>query len=450
MKKIKLLLIFTVATVVSALAQGSQVDFNNPQFAKWGANAEEREKNMFAATFMREALEAKNYNDAAKYFIQIATSAPGASEAVYARASLLYKAKISRAKSLAEKKQMIDSLMIVHDLRLANFADHATRGAAYILDGKARDYFNFNKNNRDGLREVFAAAIEASGDKIDRELVVLYFQCACEDYSMDLVMADFVLAEYDRLSPLFVGQDAELVAKFEAAFANSGVANCENLESIFSKKLEATPDDERVLAQAVKLMNKAGCKTPFYTATAEKYYQVSPSSRSAMALAAIFQNNGEYDKASKYLRDALAAETDIEEQEALLARISLIELAAGRMGEALKAARESLATADGTEADNGIALFVIAQCYGASAASCHDFESQIAYLAAYDMMQKALANFSAEEESYKKPAAAMASNYKAYFPTKEECFFNEIETGAPYKVPCGAAAGSMTIIRTRD
>ncbi|MFI3269259.1 MAG: enzyme of heme biosynthesis [Rikenellaceae bacterium] len=450
MKKIKLLLIFTVATVVSALAQGSQVDFNNPQFAKWGANAEEREKNMFAATFMREALDAKNYDDAAKYFIQIATSAPAASEAVYARASLLYKAKISRAKSLAEKKQMIDSLIIVHDLRLENFGDHATRGAAYILDGKARDYFNYCKNDRDGLREVFAAAIEASGDKIDRELVTLYFQCACEDYSMDLVMADFVLAEYDRLSPLYVGQDAELTARFEAAFANSGVANCENLESIFSKKLEAAPDDEKVLAQAVKLMNKAGCKTPFYTATAEKYYQVSPSSRSAMALAAIFQNNGEYDKASKYLRDALAAETDIEEQEALLARISLIELAAGRMGEALKAARKSLATADGTEADNGIALFVIAQCYGASAASCHDFESQVAYLAAYDMMQKALANFSAEEESYKKPAATMAANYKAYFPTKEECFFNEIETGAPYKVPCGAAAGSMTIIRTRD
>ncbi len=450
MKKIKLLLIFTVATVVNVLAQGSQVDFNNPQFAKWGANAEEREKNMFAATFMREALDAKNYNEAAKHFQQLVASAPAASEAVYARASLIYKAKISRAKSLAEKKQMIDSLMIVHDLRLANFSMHPSRGTAYILDAKARDYFNYNKNDRDGLREVFAAAILASEDAIDRELVVLYFQCICEDYAMDLVMADFVLAEYDRLSPLFVGQSAEISNKYEAIFANSGVANCENLESIFSKKLEVAPDDEKILAQAVKLMNRAGCKTPFYTATAEKYYQVSPSSRAAMALASIFQNAGEYDKASKYLRDALAAETDIEEQEALYARIALIELAANRMGEALKAARASVAIADDTLSDNGIALFVIAQCYGSSAASCHDFESQVGYLAAYDMMQKALANFSAEEEGYKKPAAAMAANYKAYFPTKEECFFNEIETGAPYKVPCGAAAGTMTVIRTRD
>ncbi len=453
MKKIYLLLVFAVATVASTFAQGSQVDFNNPQFAKWGATVEEREQNMFAATFMREALDAKNYDDAAKYFQQIVASAPAASEAVYARASLLYKAKIARAKSLSDKKTMVDSLMIVYDLRLEHFADHATRGTAYILDSKARDYYAYNKNDREGLREAFVATIAASGDAIDRELVLLYFQNICEDYTMDLVMADYVLAEYDRLAILFEnleGEQADMPDKYEALFANSGVASCENLESIYTKKLEAAPDDEKVLAQAIKLMDRAGCQTPFYAATAEKYYAVSPSSRAAMALASIFQNSGDYDKASKYLRDALAAETDMEEQEVLYARISLVELAAGHMDAALKAARASIATADGTESDNGVAFFVMAQCYGASAEKCSGFEGQVAYLAAYDVMQKALANFTADEASYKGPASSLATNYKAYFPTSEECFFNEIEKGAPYKVPCGAAAGTMTIIRTRD
>ncbi len=454
MKKIQLLLIFAMANIVGAFAQqSSQVDFNNPQFAKWGADAAEREKNMFAATFMREALDAKNYDAAAMYFQQLVASAPAASDAVYARAAQIYKAKIARAKSLPEKKMMIDSLIIVHDLRLQHFSTHPTRGSVYILDSKARDYFNYKKTDREGLREAFNAAIDASGDKADPALILIYFQNACEDYTMDIIMADDLLADYDRLGPFFEGlegDDAAMTEKFEALFANSGVASCENLESIYTKKLAADPNSEKILSQAVKLMDRAGCKTPFYTATAEKYYEVHPSSRAAMALATIFQNGGDYDKASKYLRDALAAETDLEEQEALNARISLIELAAGRMSEALVAARASLDTADGTLKDNGIALFVIAQGYGASAEKCADIEAAVAYLAAYDMMEKALANFSAEEESYKAPAKALLANYKAYFPTKEECFFNEIEVGSSRKVACGIAKGVETKVRTRD
>ncbi len=452
MKRFKLLFIMTFA-VVSAMAQGSQVDFNNPAFAKWGATAEEREQNMFASTFMREAIDSKNYDVAAGYFQKLVENCPEASEAVYARAVNLYKAKIARASSLAEKKEMIDSLMIVHDLRLKYFSNHPARGAAYIQDSKARDFFNYSKSDREGLREVFKAAIQAGDTKADPALVLLYFQNLCDDYNADEVMADEVISEYARLSPLFdnlSGDNADLKSQYDNAFGNSGVASCENLEAIFKSKIAATPTDGKLLEQAVRLMDRAGCKTPFYAEVAEKFYVLSPTSQAAMALATIFQNDGDYDKAAKYLRDALAAETDMEEQEQLHSRIALIELAAGRMGQAMTAAVAALAINDGTTSDNGVALFVIAQGYGASAEKCADLQGQIAYLAAYDAMQRALANFSDEESSYKAPAAAMAAQYKAFFPTKEECFFNEIEIGSKVTVECGLAKGLSTVVRTRD
>ncbi len=449
MKSFKLLLIMTLAVVSNAFAQ---VDFSNPAYAVWGETVEEREQNMFAATYMKEAIEAKDYDTAAKYFHQLLENCPKASEAVFARAVLLYRSKIGRATSLSDKKMLIDSLMIVHDLRAEHFSDHATRGRAYILDSKARDFFNYKKNDRAGLREVFKAAIEAN-ESVEPAFVYLYFQNLCEDYKIDEVMADEVISEYDRLGHYFEGlegEDAEFASKFDTAFGMSGVANCENLEAIYSKKLETNPDDEKTLAQAVRLMDRAGCVTPFYATIAEKYYDINPSSAAAMALASIFQNDGEYDKAVKYLTDALADETDQEEQEALYARIALIHMAASNMSEALTAARKSLAVDDGTTADNGIALFVIAQCYAASAANCPDFKGQIAYLAAYDAMQRAISNFSADEENYKAHATTMMNQYKAYFPTSEECFFNEISKGSSYKVDCGVAAGTMTTIRTRD
>lgn len=452
MKRIKLLFITTFA-VATAMAQGSQVDFSNPAFAKWGEAVEDREQNMFAATYMKEALDAKDYNGAAGYFQTLVKNCPAASEAVYARAAVLYKAKIARAKSLSDKRVMIDSLMIVHDLRLQYFSNHATRGAAYIHDSKARDYFTYNKSDRAGLREAFKNAIQAGDTAADPALVFLYFQNLCDDYNSDEVMADEVINEYSRLAPLFENlseENAPLKDQFDTAFGNSGVATCENLEAIYKDKIAAAPTDGKLLEQAVRFMDRAGCVTPFYAEVAEKFYVLSPTSAAAMALAAIFQNDGDFDKASKYLRDALAEESDMEEQEKLYSRIALVELAASDMPKALAAARASIAIEDGTLSDNGIALFVLAQGYGASADSCPDLSGQIGYLAAYDAMQKALANFSSDEASYKAPATAMAKQYKAFFPTKEECFFNEIELGSTVTVECGVAKGVKTVVRTRD
>ncbi len=451
MKRISLLIMTAVAAISGAMAQ--QVDFSNPAYAKWGDTPENREKNMFAATFMREALDSKSYDEAAGYFQQLMANCPTASEAVIARGVVLYKAKIARAQSLSEKRTMIDSLMIVHDLRLKYFGNHPKRGTAYILDSKARDFYNYNKGDREGLRDAFRAAIDAAGDNAKLEFVNLYFVNLCEDYKMDEVMADEVIAEYDRLTPLYekaTDAQADLVSQFDTAFGNSGVASCDNLEAIFKKKIEENPNDEKVLAQAVKLMDRAGCRTPFYAEVAESYYRIRPTSTAAMALASIFQNDGDFDKASKYLRDALEAETDVEEQEKLYSRIALIELGANRSVAALEAARKAVAVEDGTRSDNGIALFVIAQCYGTSAANCPDFSGQVAYLAAYDAMQAAISNFSADESNYKAPATALLGQYKAYFPTKEECFFNEIALGSSITVTCGAAKGVSTTVRTRD
>ncbi len=433
-------------------AKAQEINYNDPLLAKWGPDAETRKKMIAAANFMKDAYDAKNYNEVAKYFNELIAVVPAASEPAYQRAIAAYKQKVGRSRTKAEKMMMLDSLMLIYDLRIQHFPDSPKFGTAFNLDSKARDFATFNKLDRERLRQLHKDAILAT-TKPSLDLVLLYFQYLCEDYGNDIVMADEVLAEYDTLGVHFEGlegDDADHLRKFEAIFAQSGAANCENLEMIFTKKLEANPKDEKILAQASALMNRAKCHTPYATEIAERLYEVNPTSRAAMALAATFQNNKEYVKAAKYLRDALEAETDLEEQEALLGRIAIIEYAAGNMGAALKAAYASLATDDGTRSDNGIALFIIAQSYGSSAAKCEGLDGQVAYLAAYDKMKEALNNLSDEEEGYKKPARDLMAQYKAFWPTNEECFFAEIAKGSQYKVKCGAAAGVMTEIRTRD
>lgn len=445
MKHVKILLAAAACLVATAsMAQ----DLNSPQYAKWGSTLEEKQQNILNSNFLKESCDNRDYDAAARYLNALIKSCPEASSAIYQRGAIVYKNKINRAKSLAEKNAYVDSLMLMYDLRAKYFGDNPKQGTAYILDRKAREYVIYHRPaDRAGIRKFFREAIEAGGENVDPETVALYFGNLCEDYkTTDEVMPDEVISEYDRLSPIFENNPDAIESKnqFDAAFGLSGAANCENLEKLFSSKLEANPEDEAVLAQAVSLMSRANCDGEFFFTTAEKYYTVHPTSETALSLAQVFQNKGEYDKAIKYLNEALATETDNAEREKLLVRISLVDMVANNFSGAAAAARQVREL----NPENGLAYFVLAQCYAASAASCGGFAGQAAFWAAYDTMSQAVSLLQNNPE-YLDTAKSALSAYRGHFPTSEECFFNELQEGARYTVTCGTAAGVVTTVRAR-
>ena len=135
MKNVKILLSAALVFVgATALAQ----DFSAPQYEKWGDTPEQREKNILNSNFLKESLDNKDYNAAAHYLKELLDKCPKASQNTFVRGITLYKNKIARAKSIAEKNTYTDSLMIVYDLRNEYFGDHPKYGTPYILDRKAR------------------------------------------------------------------------------------------------------------------------------------------------------------------------------------------------------------------------------------------------------------------------------------------------------------------------
>ena len=277
--------------------------------------------------------------------------------------------------------------------------------------------------------------------------MVAYFSNLCEDYkNTDEVMPDEIIAEYDRLTPFFEKnpEAGDYKSQFDAAFGLSGAASCENLENLFRGKLEAAPDDETLLAQAVALMSRAKCDGDFYFSIAEKYYTVKPSSETAMFLAQAFQSKGDYTKAMKYLNEALAVETDPAERQLLLVRMALVGLVSNDIQGAASAARQ----ARDLNPEDGVPYFVLAQCYGISAAHCEGFAGPATFWAAYDTMAKAVELLPSDSE-YREPAKISMNAFRSRFPTSEECFFNELQEGARYTVNCGTAAGVSTTVRPR-
>ena len=446
MKSLKLILV--AAFAMMGFSAFAQVNYDDPRYAIWGENAEQRKNNMLANQFLKESVDNKEYKAAAGYLKQLLDQAPKGAQGIYTNGIKLYKTLISTAKTDEQRNMYIDSLMIVYDVRLQAFANHSRYGKAYILDRKAREYLTYKPEDREGVRKIFTEAIAATEEKngkADQELVAIYFSNLCEDYKNNLVDATAVISEYDRFSPLFEGAEgeaAELKNQFDTAFGASGAASCENLESLFSKKLAEKPEDVALLGQAVSLMSRAQCNSDFFFNTAEKFYSLKPSSETALFLAQGFQGRSEFDKAMKYLNEALAAETDNAERAKLYTRIGLISIQTGDHSVAMNAAKEIKAL----EPENGYAPYLMAQCYAATASG--DFTAQAGYWAAYDTMNQAI-ELLGSEPAIQEAAKKMASAYRGSFPTKEECFFNEVQAGARYTCTRGFASGVSTTVRYR-
>ena len=344
----------------------------------------------------------------------------------------------------------VDSILFIYDQRVIYFGDHNKNGKDYILDMKARDMLRLCTTDRPLLRQGLKDAVDAAiaSGRINLDIVASYYKFLCEDYEYDdSVTSDMVLAEYERLSPLFAeasAEDEQYRDQFETSFGTSGAASCENLEALFSQKLAADPDNEALLAQAVALMSRAQCTSDFFFASTEKYYTVKPSSETALFLAQGFKNRGDNEKALKYLREALAVETDPAKKEPLYTQIALIEIAGHNYTAAADAARELR----GINPDNGYSYFILAQCYASTPCTDDKIGGASVYWAAYDAMAQA-ANLLKDEPEVQRAAQQMMNAYRAAFPPQETCFFAELTSGDRYTILCGFAAGISTTVRYR-
>ena len=446
MKRVKMLL--TAAFSVVGMAAFAQLDFSQPQFAKWGDTPEEREENFMNSTFLSESIKNKQYNEASGYFNALVEKRPEASVNTFKYGVQLFKNKISRAKSMQEKNGYIDSLLWVYDLRIQYFGD--TEGHDVLLGNKAREILTYRPAEREIIRAAFVEAIDAGAarnGKADPAVIAIYFKELCDDYKNDEVDTTDVLDAYEKLSPMFVDIDPKFEehrTTFETCFGLSGAASCENLEKLFTAKLAAAPNDPVVLGQAVSLMSRANCDSDFFFNPPMRYYDVQPSSETALFLAQGFQNRGEYDTANTYLREALKTENDPEERVKLLVRIATVELAGKHYSNSASAASEAIAI----DPENGLAYFIMAQAITNGSGGCDNELKGAIYWVAYDIMAQAVARLD-NDPNTKSTAQESMARYRAAWPSKEDgfFFFGNSEEGGSYTVKCGLASGRSTTVR---
>jgi len=434
---------FVLAAAVITAGTASVSAQSYKEDPRYGATPEQREENAKSLSFLRDEVNMKNWEFARGYIKTLMNTAPAASVSLYQHGTNVYKQLILRAKSVDEKKALVDSVMLIYDRRAEHFGSHPTQGTVYILTLKARDYAALNHTDREGVRKYYKEAIAAAGSAVPADLVLEYFKHQVDDYKAMILTPEEILAEYQTLTPLMDKASADDKNTFTSLFASSGAANCGVLEELYTKELAAKPGDKDLLAKAYGLMTMAECDSDFYVSVAEQYYAAEPSSAVAIRLATLFERKEQFSKALQYLNQMVETETDPAAKANLYFRVAASELGMKRPSAAAAAARQAISL-DGT---NGYARMMLAESYIAGSVACSGFQRQAVYWLVYDEFNRARELFSGDAAMQETMTGRMSS-CRGNFPSKEDVFMEGLSEGAGYTVSCGWISGG-TSVRSR-
>lgn len=428
--------------VVATMVVGSGYAQNYGE--KWGATPDEQKENVMNFNMFKNAYDNKDYDEAEKYIPGLVEKAPKAMQNLYIFGINIYKDKILKATSLADKNNYVNELMKLYDLRTEHFGEDPKRGKAYIMSLKADDYATYKPADRENVIRYYREAVDAAGNNADTEFINRYFSELTNDYLDDMVESDDYMDEYEKLEAVMnLPENADKTQDkntLEALFLRSGAANCENIEKMFADRVAQNPDDLATLEKAAGLLTRGNCKGDFYFQVAEQLYKLDPSSNTAMILAAGYEERGDYPKALEYLNAAMAVETDHDTKVSLALRIAGSELSSGNARSAANFAKQAI----DLSSDNGYAYYILAQAYARGANQCTDFNRQSVYWIAYDTLATAKRLLAGEESKVGDIDSQMA-NMRAGFPSAEEGFWRDLKDGQSYHVSCGWVSGTTTV-----
>jgi len=437
MKKITKLVVAAAVIVAGSTSVVAQSYKEDPRY---GATPEQREENAKALSFLRDEVNMKNWDFARGYIKTLMNNAPAASVSLYQYGANVYKQLIARAKTVEEKKVLVDSVMLIYDRRREHFGNHPTQGTAYILQLKARDYAALNPMDRDGVRKFYKEAMAATPGAVPSALVLEYFQHQVNDFKNQELTPEDILAVYQELSPLVENASAEDKDTFTGLFASSGAADCGVLEDLYTKELAAKPGDKDLISKAYGLMTMAGCESDFYTSVAEQHYAIEPSSGVAIRLATIFEKKEQFTKALQYLNEMIETETDPTAKANLYFRVAASELGMKRPSAAAAAARQAIAL----DGNNGYAHMMLAEAYIAGSTACSGFSRQAVYWIAYDEFARTREAF-AGDAAMQETITSRMSSCRGNFPSKEDIFMEGYSEGASQSISCGWISGTTTV-----
>ena len=446
MKTIKTL---TLGLVMTALGLSATAQRN------WGCDSDVQQTMLEPVSLYQEnwkqydaSKDARYLTEAYPFWKTIVTNCPKQSKNLYTRGAIILKYMAEKAEG-AKRDSLINELMNMYDIRIANYGEASKVTAMKAMDLEAL-------KGAAGLQEyygLYSSAVKMEGG-LEAAYLVKYMEATINYVRAGYAEPTLVVDNYDIASDLL---EEELrknaadsvkastirgyIAGVEAAF--SPYASCEQLVDIYGKKFEADPENVDLLKKITNIMTKKGCTTqPLFFSATENLYRLEPSPTTAMRMGTMCLRKEQYSKAIEYLNDAVKGVEDKDKYTAYI-MLGTAYYGAKNFGAA-RTAYNKAAEVDGSK---GEPYRMIAQVYAASSNSATDdnVSGRSVYWAAVDKANKAKAVDPTPENV--EAANALISRYSAYFPKQTDAFMAGLENGQRFVVP--GWIGEATTVRTR-
>lgn len=439
MKKI----IFTILAVITlspanVLAQG-----------KYGADSANCIKYL---SYYKDYFKQKSYDEALPNWRKAYSACPPSANQhiILDGSTLMRRLIIKNANNKEYQKQLIDTLLTLHDLRVQYYPKYAVTAR----NNKGIDMNNFITDDPQRLYEGYSEIIAANKTNTNPTIYLYNFSAALDLFKGGSLDSEKILELYEEmnsgLEKVNVSTETEkeklekVKEDLQTLFATSKVASCEQLIALFTPRYEADPNNLELVSNIVRLMNTSeGCiDNDLYLNAVTSMHKLNPNSNSAYFLYKLNASRNNAEDAVKYLEEAIASE----ETDGLKDGEYLYELATYcyKNNQAVKSYELAQRAASLNPEFVGKSYFLMGTIWTGLPCSGNEIDKSARYWVACDWFNKAkAADSSLTEESNK-----LINFCSGYFPQKAEAFMYDILDGQSYTVSCGGLSAT-TVVRTK-
>lgn len=402
-----------------------------------------------------EYVKTNNFQDAYTPWKAVFDEAPLAQVGTYTNGAKILRALIASAKDGATQKKYLEELIKVHDQRIKyldglNTLVKRPTTVASITATKAHDVYTMGGDNKTAY-DLFKFAVEGEKAESDYYILMEFVESSSkivkdndshkEQFVQDYLAASSYADEAYKAATKDKDKTNYKTAKdnIDAYFINSGVATCENLNTIYGPKVEQNKTNLDYLKQVINVMQLLRCtEEEAYFAASEAAHAIEPTAQTALGCGYMYYKKGDIDKFQTYFDDAINLEQDPETKADYAYRASLVFYSKKMWGKAKEYAKKAISINE----NNGNAYLTLAKIYAANTNWSDEAAlNKCSYFAVIDKCQKA----KSVDPSVTEEANTLIGQYSRYTPKAEDLFFIGLQKGQAVSI--GGIIGETTTIR---
>ena len=438
---------FIIAMIVMALSSTSV-------FAqgKYGADSANCIKYL---SFYKDYFKQKSYNEALPNWREaFKRCPPTANQTMLVDGTTLMRKLISQnSKNPVYREKLVDSLMMIHDIRIANYPKYAVTAR----NNKGLDLANYVQNDPERLYKEYGEIIAGNKTKTKPTILLFYFDSAVELYKNGSLDEEEIIGVYEECMELLSKMDPKDAAdkemvddmklKIEELFASNNIADCDKLIELYTPKFEADPQNIELAEKIVRFMSAAdGCTdNSLFISAATSIHKSNPTHASAYTLYKLNASTGKSAEAVKYLQEAIDREDSDAAQDAeYYYELAVYNFKCGNNLAAEQAAKKVIPLATTSEI-KGKTYMLIGTIWGGVRCDGNDIAKRAPYWVAVDYFERA----KAADPELAAEANKRINEYKKYYPLTADAFMFGVNDGETYQVSCGGFKANTTV-RTQN